>query len=68
MNDRLITIHNVEGQMLCSRVIRSAANVEYYSQNAIEVAESIFQVKSEDMSVSVEDDWNGWSFASYTHP
>mgnify|MGYP003628079037 FL=1 len=64
MADRLIVIHNVEGQMICSRVLRSSANVEYYSQNALDVAVSIFKVKPDDLSVSLQDDWNGWSFDS----
>jgi hypothetical protein len=64
MADRLIVIHNVEGQMMCSRVLRSSDNVEYYSQNALDVAVSIFKVKPDDLSVSLQDDWNGWSFDS----
>ena len=61
MRDSLITIRNIEGTLLTSRVVRSAANLEYHSERALEHTSEAFQVDPSQLSLSVQDDWDRYS-------
>lgn len=64
MPDKLITIHNVEGKMLTSRVLYPAANVEYHSEKALTDAQKEFNIPTEQMTVSIQDNWDRYQLVS----
>jgi hypothetical protein len=55
MNHKLITIHNVEGRLLTSRVITNAANVEYHSEKALKDTAGYFNVATDQLTLTLRD-------------
>ncbi|MEK9895930.1 MAG: hypothetical protein VW518_05825 [Burkholderiaceae bacterium] len=55
MPNQQIKIINVDGQMIASRILKPAANVEWHTQRVQEDVENIFSISSDQYTLLVQD-------------